>query len=83
MTTMTIDLPDSAFSALRKDPDEFVKEMRVEAATQWYAQGRVSQEKGAEVAGLSRAEFIDELATRKIPVDQVTFEELKEEISGV
>ena len=80
MTSMTIELPDTVFSALRKAPAEFVKEMRIEAATQWYAQQRISQEKGAEIAGISRAEFIDELASRRISVDQVNFEELMEEV---
>jgi len=77
---MTIELPETVFSALRKAPAEFVKEMRIEAATQWYAQQRISQEKGAEIAGISRAEFIDELASRRISVDQVNFEELMEEV---
>jgi len=80
MPTMTIDLPEDVFSALRKDPVEFIKEMRIEAATQWYAQERVSQEKGAEIAGLTRTEFIDELSRRNISVDQVSFDELMEEV---
>ena len=79
MTNMIIDLPETVFSALRKAPAEFIKEMRIEAATQWYAQQRISQEKGAEIAGISRAEFINELANRHISVDQVNFEELMEE----
>ncbi len=79
MTTIRIDLPETVFSALRKGPGEFLKEMRIEAAAQWYAQQRVSQDKAAEIAGISRAEFIDELAKRRIPVDQATFEELMEE----
>jgi predicted HTH domain antitoxin len=82
MTTVTIDLPDTVFSALRRAPKEFVEEMRIEAATQWYAQQRISQEKGAEIAGISRAEFIDELARRRIPVVQVSLEELMEEVRG-
>ena len=80
MTTVTIQFPESVFSALRRAPAEFIKEMRIEAATQWYAQQRVSQEKGAEIAGISRAEFINELACRRIPVVQVNFEELMEEV---
>ena len=35
MTNMIIDLPETVFSALRKAPTEFIKEMRIEAATQW------------------------------------------------
>lgn len=79
MTTITIDLPESVFSSVRQSPDEFIQEMRIEAATQWYARQQVSQEKAAEIAGLSRAAFIDELARRKIPVIQVTIEEVLEE----
>jgi hypothetical protein len=32
MTTVTMQLPETVFSALRKDPDEFVREMRIVAA---------------------------------------------------
>ncbi|PIP06474.1 MAG: hypothetical protein COX52_07155 [Syntrophobacterales bacterium CG23_combo_of_CG06-09_8_20_14_all_48_27] len=80
MKSMTIELPETVFSALRKAPAEFVKEMRIEAATQWYAQERISQEKGAEIAGISRAEFINELARRQISVDQAGFDEIMEEV---
>ncbi|MFH1672556.1 MAG: UPF0175 family protein [Pseudomonadota bacterium] len=79
MKSMTIELPETVFSALRKAPAEFLREMRIEAAAQWYAQQRISQDKGAEIAGISRSEFIDELASRRIPVDQSSFEELMEE----
>lgn len=81
MRTTTIDIPDSACSALRVSPDEFVHEMRTEAAAQWYAQGKISQAKAAEIAGISRAKFIDELARRQIAVDQVNEDELIAEIA--
>ena len=80
MATVTFDVPEGALSALRLSPTEFVKEMRVAAALLWYWQGEISQSKGAEIAGTSRAEFIDELARRRIPVVQATLEELREEI---
>lgn len=79
MPTITFDMPEGALSALRLSPTEFVKEMRVAAALLWYSHGEVSQAKAAEIAGTSRAEFIDELAHRRIPVVQVTAEELQNE----
>ena len=83
MTTISFDFDTSAFGALRLAPDEFAREMRVAAAVQWYAQGVVSQGKAAELAGLTRADFLDELYRRKVPACQVTSEELADEIHGV
>jgi predicted HTH domain antitoxin len=80
MPTITIDVPAGALSALRLSPAEFAKEIRVAAALLWYSRGELSQSKAAEIAGTSRAAFIDELAHRRIPVVQVTAEELQDEI---
>lgn len=82
MRTIQIDLPDSAFSALRRDPQEMSEEVRIAAAIQWYSQGVVSQGKAAELSGLTRAQFLDELHRRRVAACQVTKEELKEEIHG-
>ena len=83
MNTISFTFPKDVFSALRMSPQEFAQEMRVAAAVQWYAQGIVSQGKAAEIAGLSRAAFIDQLHARRIPVVQVSLEEIREEISRV
>lgn len=80
MATVTIEVPDGAFSALRRSPQEFAREMRVAAAILWYHQGLVSQGKGAELAGLSRSDFLDALFRARVPACQVTAEELEEEL---
>lgn len=80
MALVSFDLPADVFSALRKAPAEFAAEMRIAAACHWYSQGMVSQGKAAEIAGLSRIDFLDELARRKIPAIQMTVEELREEL---
>lgn len=82
MTQLAIEVPESAFSALRLSPTEFAKEMRIAAAVQWYGERRLSQGKAAEVAGISRADFIDELRRRHVSAIQLTADELDAELAG-
>jgi hypothetical protein len=58
MAAVVVDVPESVLAAMRSNPDEFVGEMRLVAAATWYAQGRVSQEVAARVAGLDRTDFL-------------------------
>lgn len=82
MQTLTMHVPETMLSALRKDPLELVREIQLAAVVEWYAEGVVSQGKAAELAGLSRTEFLDELNRRRVPACQASFSELREEIHG-
>ncbi len=75
-----IELPESVFSALRSNPDRFVQEMRLAPAVKWYEIERISQAKAAEIAGVSRQEFLEGLAPFNVSPFQVTPEELAEEL---
>jgi predicted HTH domain antitoxin len=80
MATVTIEVPDEAFAAMRRSPQEFGREMRLAAAMLWYTQGRISHEKAAFLAGVSRLDFIDALAAAKLPAFEVDVDELMEEV---
>jgi predicted HTH domain antitoxin len=80
MATVTIEVPDEAFAALRRSPQELGREMRLAAAMLWYTQGRISHEKAAFLAGVSRLDFIDALAEANLPTFQVDVDELMEEV---
>lgn len=83
MAQVVFDFPPSIFSAIRKSPEEFASEMRLAAAIHWYSQGMIAQGKAAEIAGVSRMEFLDELFRRKVPAVQVTLDELRAELRGL
>ncbi len=78
---LKLDIPEGAFSALRKNPSEFANELRLAASVKWYEMGIISQEKAAEIAGLSRTEFIFSLGKFGVSPFQYTIEEIKEELS--
>lgn len=55
---LEIDVPDSAFSALRQDPRELSACLRFMASAKLYEIGHLSQERAAELAGKTRQEFL-------------------------
>ena len=79
---VSIELPREILSALRQDPEHFVQEMRIAAAVKWYEVEMISQGKAAEIAGISRAEFLDALKRFGVTPFQVDAEGLVEEVNG-
>ncbi len=80
MTSLTLQLPEDVFSALRRSPEEFVRELRLAASVHWYSRGEISQEKAAQVAGLNRKEFLLALAREKVDAFLVDLDDLKREV---
>jgi predicted HTH domain antitoxin len=80
MPTVSLDLPEDVFSALRRSPEEFVRGLRLAAAIHWYERGESSQEKAAHVAGLDRTDFLLALAREQANAFVVDFDDLKREL---
>ena len=78
--TYPVALPKSAFSALRKTPAEFVLEMKYAAVVKWYEAEMISQNKAAEIAGISRYEFLALLEQYKVSAIQYTPEVIDKEL---
>jgi predicted HTH domain antitoxin len=76
---LIIDLPEDVFAVLRKSPAEFLVELRLAAAVKWYELGILSQSKAAELAGVSRQDFLEALNRFKVSPFQDTPAELAQE----
>lgn len=79
MNTISIELPESAFTDFGKTPKDLGREILVAAVVKWFELGTISQGKAAEILGLSRAEFLDVLSSYRVSAWQYTKEELDEE----
>lgn len=78
---VTLELPTEVFSALRRSPEEFGRELRLAAAIHWYSRNEVSMEKAAMIAGLNRRDFLLALAARNIEAFSVDVDELERELA--
>lgn len=78
---LEIDFPENAFSSLRQSPARFASELKLAACVKWYELGRLSQGKAAEMAGLSRAEFIDALRDYRVSAIQTDASGLAQELA--
>ena len=81
MTTIHVQVPDDTFVTACRSPDEVAQEMRIALAVRWYELGIVSQGKAAEIAGLSRAEFIDTVGSFGASVCQETIDDVREALA--
>lgn len=80
MTQIVIEFGPEAMSALRQGPAQLAREVKTAAVVQWYSEGRISQSKAAEILGISRAGFLDELYRRRVSAVQTDVDGLREEI---
>ena len=81
MTTMTVELPETAFAVFGKSPSEFARAMKITALAKWYEEGLISQSKAAEIAGVSRQEFLEHLYEHHVSPYQLSPDELANEVA--
>jgi len=82
MVRMMIEMPEEALAGMRKDPADFARELCLVAAVKWYELKVVSQARAAEIAGLSRREFIDALGRFGVSPFQYDADEIIREAGG-
>ena len=60
MTTrqIVLDIPEKILLAEKADESSFARELRILAAVKLYEMGRLSSGRAAELAGMSRVEFL-------------------------
>lgn len=63
---LLIDIPEVVLLAEKTDEVSFAREIRMLAAVKLYELGRLSSGRAAELAGMSRVEFLSNLGRYKV-----------------
>lgn len=80
MKTLKIPYPNDLPKALGKTREEFERELKFLVAAKLYELGRISSGRAAELAGVSRVEFLNHLGRYRISLFNYSLEELEREI---
>ena len=72
-------VPKTILSATGSSPSELASDISRRAAASLYADGVLSLGKAAELAGISLADFLDYLRSRKIPLSY-SAEDLRQDV---
>ena len=81
MNTITVELPEQVQQALNRTPGEMGRDVRLYAALMLYQLGKLSSGMAAQMAGISRVEFLNLCGEYGISVFQYTPEELAAELA--
>jgi predicted HTH domain antitoxin len=79
---LTLPYPEDLPEALGKTSEEFEQEMRFLVAARLYELGRISSGRAAELAGVTRVDFLANLSRYRISVFNYSMEELDHEIQA-
>ncbi|MBI4688659.1 MAG: UPF0175 family protein [Nitrospirae bacterium] len=77
-----IEFPEDILISLKESKEEFVRDIKLYAATEFYKRKKLSLGKAAELVGMPRLEFADFLSKNQIPVLELSDQELNNEIAS-
>ena len=77
--TVEIDLPEEPLFSLKETPEHFAKEIKMLAAVKLFDLGRLSSGRAAQLAGVTRVEFLMTIGNYRVSPFSLTQEELEQD----
>jgi predicted HTH domain antitoxin len=79
---ITLEYPEDLESAVQTTPEELNAQIRLMAALKMFELGKLSSGKAAELAGMSRVEFLEQCGRYRVSVFNYSPEELEAELQA-
>nr|WP_228060581.1 MULTISPECIES: UPF0175 family protein [unclassified Coleofasciculus] len=77
MSTIQLDIPEEILISLKETPETIARELQILAAVKLFELGKLSSGRAAQLAGISRVEFLMLLGRYQVSPFSLTTEELE------
>ena len=79
-TKVSFEIPKNILIALNENLEEFINQIRLSAAIQFFRNHKLSLGKAAELANIKKDKFREELYKNDVPIIDYESEELEKEV---
>jgi predicted HTH domain antitoxin len=81
MSTVQIEIPEEVLISLKETPETISRELRILVAVKLFELGRLSSGRAAQLADISRVEFLILLGRYKVSPLSLTTEQLERDVN--
>lgn len=82
MSKVTLEVPEEILVSLKVSTEEFSKDLLMLSAVKLYQMGKLSSGRAAQLAGMPRVSFLQNLSKYGVCIFDMTDEELKQDIEN-
>ncbi|MFB2835567.1 UPF0175 family protein [Floridanema evergladense] len=80
MTTVQLQIPEEVLISLKETPETIARELQILAAVKLFELGKLSSGRAAQLAGMSRVQFLLLLGKYQVSPFSLTTEELERDV---
>ncbi|MFB2980465.1 UPF0175 family protein [Microseira sp. BLCC-F43] len=82
MSTVQLEIPEEVLISLKETPETIARELQILAAVKLFELGKLSSGRAAQLAGMSRVQFLLLLGQYQVSPFSLTTEELERDVNN-